>query len=73
MRVLDSQAYKKMNVTRERIRYILELTAQAGNECCCCLCCPEKYLRLGTLVSYTLAQVTDWLVTVSSFCPFTLN
>ena len=39
-------------------------------QCCCCLCYPGEYLRLGTLISYNWAQVLK-LVTVWSFCPFT--
>ena len=47
------------------------------SQCCCCLCYPGDYLRLGTLVSYNWVQVLEVcnclkLVTVSSFCPFTL-
>ena len=28
-------------------------------QCCCCLCYPGEYLRLGTLISYNLAQVLE--------------
>ena len=28
-------------------------------QCCCCLCYPGEYLRLGTLISYNLAQVFE--------------
>ena len=53
--VRDSQAYRKMDVTRERISHILELRKIfllihnwfQPCQCCCCLCCPGEYLRLG--------------------------
>ena len=28
-------------------------------QCCCCLCYPGEYLRLGTLISYNSAQVFE--------------
>ena len=28
-------------------------------QCCCCLCFPGEYLRLGTLISYNWAQVLE--------------
>ena len=28
-------------------------------QCCCCLCYPGEYLRLGTLISYNWAQVLE--------------
>ena len=28
-------------------------------QCCCCLCYPGEYLRLGTLISYNWAQVFE--------------
>ena len=28
-------------------------------QCYCCLWCPGEYLRLGTLISYNLAQVLE--------------
>ena len=67
MRVHDSQAYRKMDVTRECIGRILELkeillsfpNSFQPCQCCCCLCYPGEYLRLGTLVSYNLAQVLE--------------
>ena len=67
LRVHDSQAYRKMDVTRERISRILELreyTLVNPNwfqpcQCCCCLCCPVEYFRLGTLISYNRAQVFE--------------
>ena len=73
VRVHESQAYRKMDVTRERISRILELREILLSfqkwfqpcQCCCCLCCPgasvitePRYLKL---------------VNVSSFCPLTLN
>ena len=92
VRVHDSQAYRKMDVTRERISSILELreilkSFQTGFnlvsaavvcailgvslsvlllsvlslvyhcQCCCCLCYPGGYLRLGTLINCNWAQV----------------
>ena len=64
VRVHDSQAYRKMDVTRERISRILELreillSIQTGFSlvnACCCLCYPREYVRLGTLISYNRAQ-----------------
>ena len=79
MRIHDSQAYRKINVTRERIRRILELR--------------EILLSFQTVVSLVSAAVACailesisglepssviteprclMLVTVSSFCSFTL-
>ena len=40
-------------------------------QCCCCLCYPGEYLRLGTLVRYTWPRYLK-LVTISSFCALTL-
>ena len=67
VRVHDSQAYRKMGVTRERISFFLgpeRNTPVIPNwfqhcQCCCCLCYPGEYLRLGTLISYNLAQVLE--------------
>ena len=67
VRVHDSQAYKKMDVTRERISRILEPREKLfvnpdwfqPCQCCCCLCYPGEYLRLGTLISYNWAQVLE--------------
>ena len=28
-------------------------------QCCCCMCYPREYLRLGTLISYSWAQVLE--------------
>ena len=67
VRVHDSQAYRKMDATRERISRILELREIffvnpnwfQPCQCCCCLCYPGEYLRLETLISYNLAQVFE--------------
>ena len=67
VRVHDSQAYRKKDVTRERISCILELrkiflSFQTGFslcQCCCCLCYPGEYLGLGTLIRYNWAQVLE--------------
>ena len=67
VRVHDSQAYRKMDVTRERISRILELreillsikTGFSLFQCCCCLCYPGEYLKLGTLVRCKYAQVLE--------------
>ena len=67
MRVHDSQAYRKMDVTRERISRILELREILHPnwvqpcQCYCCLCYLGEYLRLITEPRYLK------LVTVSSF------
>ena len=79
MRVHDSQAYRKMDVTRERIRRMMELR--------------EIFLSFQTVSDFVNAAVVcailesisglepsidttePWylkLVTVSSFCPFSL-
>ena len=79
VRVHDSHAYRKMNLTRERINCTLETernTSVISNwfqpcQCCCCLCYHGEYLRLGTLTVITEPRYLK-LVTVSSFCPFTL-
>ena len=67
VRAYDSQAYRKMDVTREHISRIFELreillSFQTDfNLCqwCCCLCYPGEYLRLGTLISFYWAQVLE--------------
>ena len=78
VRVHDSQACRKMDVTRERIRRILELKTNTpviphwfqSCQCCCCLCYSREYLWFGTLTSYNGAQILEACdVTVSSFCP----
>ena len=60
VRVHDSQGYRKMDVTMERISRILELreillSIQTGFSlvnAAVVLCYPGQYLRLGTLISY---------------------
>ena len=67
VRVHDSQAYRKMGVTRKRICRILEMRDYAPVvpnwfqpcQCCCRLCYPGEYLRLGRLVGYNSAQVLE--------------
>ena len=54
VRVHDSQAYRKMDVTRERISRILKLreillSFKTGFSL---VCYPGEYLWLGTLISY---------------------
>ena len=56
-----------MATTRESISRILELREILllmqnwfqPCQCCCCLCYPREYLRLGTLISYNCAQVFE--------------
>ena len=59
VKVHDSQAYRKKDVTKERISRILELreiplSFKTGFNLvnAACLCYPGEYLGLGTLVSY---------------------
>ena len=57
MRVHDSQAYRKRDVTKECISLIFELreilvSFQTGFNLVNVLCYPGEYLRLGTLISY---------------------
>ena len=67
VRVHDSQAYSRMDVTRKRISCGLGLrenTPVIPNwfqpcQCYCCLCYPSEYLRLGALISYNRAQVLE--------------
>ena len=67
VRVHDSQAYRKMDVTRQRISRILELreillSVQTGFSlvnAAVCLCYPGEYLKLGTLISYNWTQVFE--------------
>ncbi len=79
MRVHDSQAYRKMDVTRERINRILELreillSIQIGfslvNVAVAC-----AILQSNSGLEHS-SVITDprylKLVTVSNFCPFTL-
>ena len=78
MRVQGSQAYKKMDVTRERISHILELreillSFQTGfslvNAAVVCVT-PESSSGLESSSGITEPRYLK-LVTVSSFCPFT--
>ena len=79
MRVHDSQAYRKMDVTRERISRILELreirlSIQTGfslvNAAVVCVIL-ESISGLEPSSVVTEPRYLK-LVTVSSFCPFTL-
>ena len=55
----NSRAYRKMDVTRERINHGTEKNTPViphwfqSCQCCCCLCYPGEYLRLGTPVSFS--------------------
>ena len=79
MRVHDSQAYRKMDVTRERISRILELTEillsiQIGfglvnAAVACALLQSNSGLEPSSVITEPRYLK---LVTVSSFCPFTL-
>ena len=77
VRVHDSQAYRKVDVTRERISRILELreillSFQTGfNLVSAAVAYPGEYLRLGTLIIITEPRYLK-LVTVPSSHPFTL-
>ena len=52
VRVHDSQAYRKMDVTRVRISHILELREILLSVLLLSmLSCPGEYLRLGTLIT----------------------
>ena len=62
VRVHDSQAYRKMDMTRELIGRIMGLREIPVTpnwfqpcHCCCCLCYPGEYLVFGTLISYNWA------------------
>ena len=77
--VHDSQAYKKMDVTRERISGILELreillSFQTGfNVVNAAVVCAVLESISGLKPSSVIAEPRYLkLVTVSSFCPFTL-
>ena len=62
VRVYDSQAYRKVDVTREHISCINTSVIPdwfQSHQCCCHLCYPGEYLRLGTLLSYNCAQVLE--------------
>ena len=77
VRIHDSQAYRKIDVTRERISRILELreillSIQIGFSLVnAAVVCPGEYLRLGTS-SVTAEPRYLKFVTVSSLCPFIL-
>ena len=80
MRVHDSQAYREMDVTRERISRILELreillSIQTGfslvNAAVVCAI-PESISGLEASSVITEPRYLK-LVTVLSFCPFTLT
>ena len=63
VRVHDSQTYREMDVTRERIIRIFELreillSFQTGCSLVS-LCYPGEYFRLGTLFSYNWAQLLE--------------
>ena len=79
VRVHDSQAYRKVNVTRERISRILELREIP-------LSIQTNFSIVNAAVGYAILEIISGLdpslviteprylklVTVSSFCPFTL-
>ena len=77
--VYDSQAYRKMNLTRERISRILELreillSFQTGfNLVNAAVVCAILESNPGLEPSSVITEPRySKLVTVSSFCPFTL-
>ena len=79
MKVYDSQAYRKMDVTRERISRILEpteilLSFQTGfNLFNAAVVCAILESISGLEPSKVITEPRYLkLVTVSSFCPFTL-
>ena len=79
MRVQDSQAYEKMDVTRERISRILELgeillSIQVGFSLLnAAVACAILESISGLEPSPVITEPRSLkLVTVSSFCPFTL-
>ena len=79
MRVHDSQAYRKMDVTRERISHILELreillSIQTGFSLVnAAVVCAIKESISGLEPSSVITEPRYLkLVTVSSFCPFNL-
>ena len=79
MRVHDSQAYRKMDVTRERISRILELREillliQTGfGIVSAAVACAILERNSGLEPSSVITKPRYLkLVTVSSFCPFTL-
>ena len=78
MRVHDSQAYRKVDVTRERISRILELreillSFKTGfNLVSAAVVCAVLESISGLEPSSVITEPRDLLVTVSGFCPFTL-
>ena len=77
MRVHDSQAYRKMDVTRERISFILELKEilllfqTSFNLVNAAVVCAVLESILGLEPSSVIIQPRYLkLATVSSFCPF---
>ena len=62
MKFHDSQTYRKIDVTRERILELRKSAPVVQNRfrschCCCRLCYPGEYLKLGNLVRYNWPQV----------------
>ena len=79
MRVHDSQAYRKMDVTRERISRILELreillSIQIGSSLAnAAVVCAIRESISGLEPSSVITEARYLnLVTVSNFCPYTL-
>ena len=79
MRVRDSQAYRKMDVTRERISHILELreiilSIKTGFSLVSAAVVCAILESISGLESSSVITEPSYLklVTVSSFCPFTL-
>ena len=79
VRVHDSQAYKKMDVTRERISRILELreilmSFQTGFNLVNAAVVCATLESISSLEPSSVTTVLRYLklVAVSSFCPFTL-
>ena len=79
MRVHDSQAYRKMDVTKEHISHILELreillSFQTGfNSVNAAVVCALLESNSGLEPSSVITESSYLkLVTVSRFCPFTL-
>ena len=70
VRVHDSQTYRKMDLTRERISHILELREIL-------LLIQTGFSLVNATVVCAILESTEprylKLVTVSSFCPFTLT
>ena len=73
VRFNDSQAYRKMDVTRERISRVLELREIGFSHVNAVVVCAVLESISGLEPSSVLTQPRFLkLVTVSSFCPFTL-